>query len=335
MATGDPAQHADVLGGELRAGLCVPLIAEHQQVGMVLIHTMSRRRFAPGEIALLQTFAHQAALLIQRTRLLDDLRTHIVRLQEAQAALVEQERIAREMELAAEVQRSILPQVYPAMPGLGFAALNRPARMVGGDFYDIFALDATNVGVVIADVSGKGIAAALYMALTRSLVFAEAQRERSPREVLLNVNRLLRAVGDPQMFVTVFYGVINTESRELIYARAGHDYPLHMHGERLELLAGRGLVLGILDVEAEQLSEERIILGAGDRLILYTDGLTDVLDPHNRRLELPGLIAILQEQRHASPAQICAATFAALQAYQGAAEQFDDMTLVVVGVGGA
>lgn len=328
---GIPQQHADVAGGVLRAGLCVPLVAEQQQVGMLIIHAMSRGQFSRAETALLQTFAHQAALLIQRTRLIDELNAFIVQLQAAQAALVERERLAHEMELAAEVQRSILPRVYPQVPGLSFSADTRPAREVGGDFYDVFVLDERTVGLVIADVSGKGMAAALYMALTRSLLLAEARRERSPRAALLNVNRLLREVGDPHMFVTVFYGTIDTASRELTYARAGHDYPLHFRGEAVEQLTGAGLVLGMLDMEVEQLTEQRVTLRDGDRLVLYTDGLTDVMNLDSRRLELPALIDVLRQQRHGSPEQICAATFAALTAYQGAAEQFDDMTIVVVG----
>lgn len=330
---GIPEQHADVAGVALRAGLCVPLIAEGRQLGMLIIHSIRRPRFEPSEVALLQTFAHQAALSIQRTRLIDQLQDHIVQLQAAQAALVEQQRLAREMELAAEVQRSILPHVFPALPGLSFAAENRPAQQVGGDFYDVFMLDETTVGLVIADVSGKGMPAALYMALTRSLLLAEARRERSPRAVLLNVNRLLREVGDPQMFVTVFYGVIAAPSRRLTFARAGHDYPLLFRSSgTVEQLVGKGTVLGMLDLEPEQLTEERLQLGSGDRLVLYTDGLTDVFNEAGERLELPRLQAILEEQRAKTPEEICANSFAALNTFRGAAEQFDDMTIVVVGV---
>jgi sigma-B regulation protein RsbU (phosphoserine phosphatase) len=146
------------------------------------------------------------------------------------------------------------------------------------------------------------------------------------------VNRLLREVGDPHMFVTVFYGIIDTASRRLTYARAGHDYPLLLRGDAVQQLAGAGLVLGMLDDEVEQLTEEQVALADGDRLVLYTDGLIDVLNEDDRRLELPGLIAILQRRRRESPDAICEATFAALRDYQGAAEQFDDMT-IVVGVG--
>lgn len=329
---GIPQQHADVLGGALRAGLGVALTAEDQQVGMLIIHSTRRARFSPGETALLQTFAHQAALSIQRTRLIEQLNLHIAQLQAAQAALVEQERLAREMELAAEVQQSILPHVFPRAPGLTFAADNRPARQVGGDFYDVFTLNKSTIGLVIADVSGKGMPAALYMALTRSLLLAEARRVRSPRAVLLNVNRLLREVGDPQMFVTVFYGLLEVRSRRLTFARAGHDYPLLFRDGAAQQLTGAGTVLGMLDLEPQQLSEEQLELRPGDRLVLYTDGLIDVVDPAGRRLELPGLLELLSELPQADPATLCAATFAALSRYQGQAEQFDDMTMVVVGV---
>jgi sigma-B regulation protein RsbU (phosphoserine phosphatase) len=195
-------------------------------------------------------------------------------------------------------------------------------------------LDEATVGLVIADVSGKGMPAALYMALTRSLLLAEARRERSPRAVLLNVNRLLREVGDPQMFVTVFYGVFAAPSRELTFARAGHDYPLLFRGggDAVEQLTGRGTVLGMLDLEPAQLTEERLTIGPGDRLVLYTDGLTDVFNEASERLELPRLQAILHERRDGAPETICEHTFAALSAFQGGAEQFDDMTIVVVGV---
>jgi serine phosphatase RsbU (regulator of sigma subunit) len=326
-------QHADVVGGRLRAGLCAPLVATQQQVGMLFIHSMQRGRFEPGEIALLQTFAQQAALLIQRAHLIDELRAHLARLQEAQAALVSQQRLAREMELAAEVQRSILPRTYPHVRGLSFAAENRPAREVGGDFYDVFMLDASRVGLVIADVSGKGMPAALYMALSRSLLLAEARRARSPQRVLLNVNRLLREVGNPRIFVSMFYGIIDTRSKQLTYARAGHDYPLLLRDGEVAELAGEGTVLGMLDVQAEQLAEQQIALRDGDRLVLYTDGLIDVVNEHDQHLTPAGLLPILREQQHADPELICTATLAALARYQGAAEQYDDMTILVVGVG--
>ena len=147
-------------------------------------------------------------------------------LQEAQAALVEAERLECELELARKLQQSILPHELPELPGFSFAARSRSARQVGGDFYDAISLDKGRVGLIMADVSDKGMSAALYMALTRSLIYAEAKRNPSPREVLLTVNRLLLEMSQADMFVTVFYGVLDSVQGNLRYARAGHDRPL-------------------------------------------------------------------------------------------------------------
>jgi serine phosphatase RsbU (regulator of sigma subunit) len=313
---GVPAQHPDVAGFALRAGLRVPLVADERQVGLMIVQSTQKARFAPGEAALLQTFANQAALSIQHAELVD--------------ARIRQERLERELELARQVQQSVLPRVFPTVPGFAFAAQNQPARRVGGDFYDVFALDDGQVGVVIADVSDKGMPAALYMALTRSLLLAEARRARSPRAVLLSVNRLLRELGDPHMFVTVFYGVIAAEARQLTYARAGHDYPLLLRDGEVVALGGIGTVLGCFDSDDLQLSEERIALAPGDRLVLYTDGLTDVLAPDDRRFDLEQLKEILRSHAGRDPEALCAATFADLAAYQGDAEQYDDMTMLVI-----
>jgi sigma-B regulation protein RsbU (phosphoserine phosphatase) len=174
--------------------------------------------------------------------------------------------------------------------------------------------------------------AAVYMALTRSLLLAEARRDSSPRAVLYNVNRLLLELGEPGMFVSVFYGVVEASTHRLTYARAGHDFPLLLRNGQVLALAGHGTVLGILDREQLCLSEERVMLVPGDRLVLYTDGLTDVLAPDGRLYSLDQLKDLLCSYVAAPVDGFCEATFAGLAAYRGAAEQFDDMTMLVVQV---
>jgi len=181
-------------------------------------------------------------------------------------------------------------------------------------------------------VSDKGMPAALYMALTRSLLLAEARREPSPRAVLGNVNRLLLELGEPNMFVSVFYGIVDAATRQLTYTRAGHDRPLLLREGNIQTLTGQGAVLGFLDQDEINLSEEQIALAPGDRLVLYTDGLTDVQAPDDHLFDLGRLKSVLQSHAHMSPSEMCAATFADLAAYQGSAEQFDDMTILVLGV---
>jgi serine phosphatase RsbU (regulator of sigma subunit) len=315
---GVPVQHADRAGFTIRAGLRVPLLANDRPAGLMIVQSTQKARFTPAEVALLQAFADQAALAIQRAELIE--------------AHVRQERLEHELELARDVQQSLLPRRFPQVSGYTFGACNQPARQVGGDSYDVFMLDDQHIGIVIADVSGKGMPAALYMALTRSLLLAGARRERSPRSVLLSVNRLLREIGDPHLFVTVFYGVIAIATGHLTYARAGHDYPLLLRDGDVTALGGRGIVLGFFASNEIILTEEQLVLETDDRLVLYTDGLTDVVRPDGARFDLERLKKIFRSHAQLDPEALCLATFADLTAYQGSAEQFDDMTLLVIGV---
>ncbi|MFN2229324.1 MAG: PP2C family protein-serine/threonine phosphatase, partial [Anaerolineae bacterium] len=318
--------------GLLRTGLRVPLVAQGEQVGLMIVHATRKDGFTPGEVALLQTFATQSALSIQRAGLIDQLRVKIAQLEAAQAELVQKERLEHELELARQVQQSVLPRVFPDVPGYAFAARNRPARQVGGDFYDLFLLDDGHLGIVIADVSDKGMPAALYMALTRSLLLAEARRAASPRTALAQVNRLLIELGRPNMFVTVFYGVLQLSAGLLTYVRAGHDRPLLLHDGRVRLLTGKGAALGILGPDQLRLSAEQAVLGPGDLLVLYTDGLTDVIRPDGQLYDLARFQELLLSHADLSAEAFCDAVFADLAAYQGSAEQYDDMTMLVVEV---
>jgi serine phosphatase RsbU (regulator of sigma subunit) len=328
---GIPRHLTDVTASALRAGLRVPFIAQDRRVGLMIVHT-AKPRFTPGEVALLQTFANQAALAIQRAQLVAALQLKIEQLEAAQAGLVKKERMERELELARQVQQSMLPRIFPLLPGYTFAASNRPARQVGGDFYDVILLDADRFGLAIGDVSDKGMPAALYMALTRSLLLAEARREASPQAVLSRVHHLLQDLGQPGLFVTVFYGVVDGPMRRLRYARAGHDRPLLLRSGKVQPLGGEGTFLGFPDLEDLHLSEQQIDLHPGDRLVLYTDGLIDALAPDGRAFGQERLLGLLQANAGLPPADLCTAVFSGLNAYQGTAAQYDDMTLLVVEV---
>ena len=251
-------------------------------------------------------------------------------LQDAQTALVEKERLERELELARELQQSILPTQFPVGPHLSFAARSRPARQVGGDFYDVIPLRGGRLGLVIADVSDKGMPAALYMALTRSLIHAEAKRSASPRQVLLNVHRLLLEMSHANMFVTAFYGVLDPDSGTLRYARAGHDKPILVHpgsGECLPLDAG-GMLLGC--VNPVQLEEASATLHPGDVLVLYTDGITDANSPTGELYGTRRLHDVLCTLGETDARAICERIFAEADLFQAGTVQHDDMALLVV-----
>jgi len=251
-------------------------------------------------------------------------------LQEAQAALVEKERLERELELARELQQSILPREFPHLAGFSFAARSRPARQVGGDFYDVIPLSRGRVGLVMADVSDKGMAAALYMALTHSLIRAEARRRSSPRQVLLSTHRLLLEMGLAGMFVTVFYGVLDPEQSTLRYARAGHDCPLLFSpssGECRSLTAD-GILLGY--VKRVNLEEAGVELHSGDLLVLYTDGITDANSPAGEFFGVERLRETVCAAGGLSAQGLCDLIFERVGQFQAGAMQHDDMALLVV-----
>ncbi len=198
-------------------------------------------------------------------------------LKAAQAQLIEKERLEKELQVAREIQLSILPRELPKIHGYDLGALIVPARAVGGDFFDVFPLGSDHLGIVIGDVTDKGVPAAIYMAQTRALLRAKAGEDLSPSETLQLVNQILLDTNDSGMFVTVLYGSLNISTGNFQYARAGHEVPLVLHagGETIALPFDAGVPLGIMD---EPMLDEKITrIEPGQMMLLYTDGVTDGL----------------------------------------------------------
>jgi serine phosphatase RsbU (regulator of sigma subunit) len=251
-------------------------------------------------------------------------------LQDAQAALLEKERMEKELQLAREIQQSILPDEFPALPGFDCAARSQPARQVGGDFYDVIQLDEQQVALVMADVSDKGMPAALFMALARSLIRAEARRSSDPKQVLENVHQLLMEMNRAGQFVTIFYGVLDLANGTLNYVRAGHDEPLYYcpsNGDCQYLESG-GMLLGLLD--PVRLEEMGVKMRPDDLLVLYTDGITDAQSPAGDFFGRERLQQAVCDANHQSAQTLCDFIFARVEEFQADAPQFDDAALLVV-----
>jgi sigma-B regulation protein RsbU (phosphoserine phosphatase) len=261
-----------------------------------------------------------------------ELRQAYAELQAAEAELVRNERMQRDLELAAQVQRGLLPKELPRQKGVSFAARARPAREIGGDFYDAFQLDDQHVGLLIADVSDKSIHAAIFMAIARALFHTEVRRTLSPREVVSAVHHLLLEVSsEDNQFVTAFYGVLHLGTRHMTYVRAGHDRPLLLHCDgTLDVLPGAGRFIGMLDdVEVEECTIE---LQRGDQLIMISDGVVDAHNAADERYGSDRLAEAVKACPGIGAESICTAIMDSVLAFQGSAPQFDDITLLVAAI---
>ena len=251
-------------------------------------------------------------------------------LKAAQAVLVAKERMERELEIAGEVQRNLLPAVFPAAPGYSFAGQNVPARHGGGDLYDVIKIDAEHVGLLMADVSDKSVHAALIMAVTRTLFLAHARSSLSPADVALAVHAgLMEVSASDDMFVTAFYGVLHLPTGSLHYVRAGQDKPLLFRaaGGPPETLEAEGRFLGMLDDLV--LEQRRVTLRPGDMLLAYSDGVPDAVNSVDDSYGVPRLIERIQDRRFDSADEVCQAILADVYAFRGQADAFDDITMLV------
>ena len=248
----------------------------------------------------------------------------------AQAQIIEKEKLEHELQVAYKIQMSILPRSLPHVRGYDFGAMMVPARVVGGDFYDIFRLGRDKVGIMVGDVADKGMPSAIFMARTHALLYAELNRGSAPVAVLKRVNRYMGKISASPLFVTVLLGILDTRSGEFHYGRAGHELPILVSGDgRIERFPWtEGQLLGVMDDPV--IDEKRVVIPPGGTVMLYTDGVVDERNPHDVSFGLEGVMATLKES-HTQPArEICATFLQRISAYQQGMPQDDDITMVVV-----
>jgi serine phosphatase RsbU (regulator of sigma subunit) len=238
------------------------------------------------------------------------------------------QRIEQELAVARVIQQALLPKTLPDLPGYDVAAYYRPAWEVGGDFYYFFGLEESRLGLVVGDVTGKGMPAAMVMGITRSLLRAAVLRLGSPGEVLARVNEVLYPDIPPNMFVTCLYAIIEPESGQLIYANAGHDLPYLRHDNGTEELRATGMPLGLMPGMAYE--EKEAWLGTGDSVLFYSDGLVEAHDPRREMFSSPRLQSHI-EAHHSGGAALIDILLEELARFVGEDwEQEDDITLVTL-----
>jgi sigma-B regulation protein RsbU (phosphoserine phosphatase) len=260
------------------------------------------------------------------------LKEYIERLKETTAA---KERIESELQIAHEIQMSILPKIFPPFPDnleFDIHATIATAKEVGGDFYDFFLIDDDHLYFTIGDVSGKGVPAALFMAVTKTLIKATAASGATPEQILAKVNNDLCADNDSCMFVTIFLGILNIRTGELAYSNGGHNPPYILYRDgRIEALAiGGGMALGVMEGIAYR--SNKLAIGPEDAIFLYTDGITEAVDSGGELFSEQRLQAYLQ--RVCSPPvgveEIVQGVVDEVKRFSVGVPQFDDITVLIV-----
>ena len=299
----------------LRSILCVPLQHKGVTHGAIYVdNTVQAGIFTERDLELLTAIASHAAAAIDNARLY--------------RIAVEQGRMERELQVAREVQSSLIPNATPAMPGWEFAARWQPARRVAGDFYDFVPI-GDGLGVVIADVSDKGMPAALFMALSRSIIRASLAHTHTLAESIAQANRLVCADAANGMFVTLFCAQLDPGSGDVRYVNAGHNQPLACRagsGECVKL-GNSGMALGFF--AGAEFAQRTVHLEPGDFVVLYTDGVTEALDAAGQEFGEERLRRLLLDHRAASAEDIASALERAVAAFAGAATPSDDVTFVI------
>ncbi len=299
--------------------LVVPLISQGELIGLInLGGRLSEQEYSTDDRKLLSDLATQAAPALRVAQL--------VRQQKLEAA--ERERIEQELRVARLIQQTLLPHSLPMVEGWAVDAHYQPARAVGGDFYDFVYFDDGRIGIIIADVTDKGVPAALVMATTRSILRAAAERLESPSAVLERTNNVLVPEIPPKMFVTCFYALLDTTTGELRYANAGHDLPFHYSDGKVTEMRATGMPLGLLP--GMRYEEKWAHLEAGDYILLYSDGLAEAHNPQGEMYGFPRLQATLQEQTTSADG-LTHFLLKQLADFTGEGwEQEDDVTMVTV-----
>lgn len=306
---------AEMMGAD-RLLMAVPLAIKNDLFGVMLIEeTENGRRFRSRRIEIINGIAQQAALAIQNDLL--------------QLEMVVRERLETEVQLARQIQQTFIPQSLPNHPAWQLAARWRTARQVGGDFYDVIELPNKKLGIFIADVADKGMPAALFMALTRTLVRAAVIETNSPAEALGRVNDLLLPDTQQGMFVTAVYGELDMEQGKFTYVNAGHNPPFWVkaNGE-IEKLTRTAIALGVM--EQPNIQERTISISFGDKLLLYTDGLTEAFSSEGELFGDLRLMQALESTQAHSSDKVIETVEEYLNEFIGIVPLGDDLTMLVI-----
>ncbi len=306
---------------KIRTMLVVPMRFGNHTIGvMTLVNRIDGGRFALSDLNLAQALAAQASVPI-----------HYAGLQEA---LEEKRQLDRDMQIAQQIQNSLLPQELPSYPSVELAAFNLPAMEIGGDYYDCIQIDEKHIGLAIADVSGKGVGGALMMAVCRSVLRVNAPNVYDPAAMLCTLNETLASNLADDMFISMLYMVLNLETHQLSFARAGHEAPILVRrGEtRAERPESSGMVIGLVDnsIFKDAIETRNISLRPGDLLVTYTDGISEAMNAEEEEWGVENLVRSVERMAGSSAHELLNDIRQEVLDFAGNTRQYDDMTMLAL-----
>ncbi|HWP82992.1 MAG TPA: SpoIIE family protein phosphatase [Bacteroidota bacterium] len=312
--------HEDDKQKILEAGivLVVPMVLKDRLIGLIAVGPKrSEKVYSQEDIDLLSTVGSQAAVAIENARL--------------HRSEIERQKIEEELALARRIQQGLLPDASPVIEGLDITGVSIPALTVGGDYFDFIQLGPKKVLVVVADVSGKGMSAALYMSKVQGMIQLAAHMYDSPQEILVHVNRRIYDGIERKSFITMILAMFDLEKREVKICRAGHNKALIASNGSLEYLQAEGIGLGLErgPVFESRLQEVRRSLNEGDLFVFYTDGLTEAMNPLHEQFGEEAVRHVVASRRSLNAQQLQHSIITAVEEFRGPAEPHDDLTLVV------
>ncbi len=296
----------------------VPLVSQEQMIGILYAAKTMEFGFDKEETELISTFADHVSIAIENSRLIEQ--------------SIERERLQQELMVAQKVQKKLLPQRLPEPKGFELDAFSAPAFEVGGDYYDVIELDSNRLGVVIGDVSGKGVSAAFYMAELKGIFQALSKSCTSTAEFLVKANNALYGSIDKSAFISLIYAIVDTSDHSMHLSRAGHCPMMHLHNGTVKLHKPNGIGLGLTGAELfdEVIEEEKIPISVGDVCVFYTDGVTEARKSDGEEFGTDRLVTLVTKHKEKSPRELRSLILDEISAFTGSDSFDDDITIVIL-----
>ena len=324
-ASNDPRviQHNDP-ALKVRSIIVAPVLFQDKLIAVLAVaNPADELAFTDTDFSLVESLAEQVGLAVHNS--------------DAMQLQIEKNKLDLDIELASNIQSLLLPSKFPLSPNIEFAAHYTPAQKIGGDLYDVFAIDDNRIGVAIADVSGKGISASILMAICQTNLRHISRQLDSPAEVLSAINAQMQSSMRRDMFITIVYAIIDQAKQEITFARAGHELPFFYHrasdgSTRVETVKSEGMALGMVPPEIFDITikDKTVAFTKDDALVLYTDGVTESVNASGEEYSGERLINALETHGNGSAQSILSQVMDSVHRFSGDEGQPDDLTLIAI-----